>query len=48
MPFRFADPSLPVMPGLDPGIHRAAALDCRVEPGNDRGRRPWRGQDPVA
>jgi hypothetical protein len=23
------------MPGLDPGIHLAAALDCRVEPGND-------------
>jgi hypothetical protein len=27
-----------VMPGLDPGIHIAAArtMDCRVEPGNDR------------
>ena len=23
------------MPGLDPGIHRGAALDCRVKPGND-------------
>jgi hypothetical protein len=24
------------MPGLDPGIHRVVALDCRVEPGNDK------------
>jgi 3-isopropylmalate dehydrogenase len=23
------------MPGLDPGIHRARKLDCRVKPGND-------------
>ena len=27
------------MPGLDPGIHGAVALDCRVEPGNDMGER---------
>jgi hypothetical protein len=25
-----------VMPGPDPGIQLAAALDCRVKPGNDK------------
>jgi hypothetical protein len=24
-----------VMPGLDPGIHHAKKMDCRVKPGND-------------
>jgi hypothetical protein len=33
--------SLIVMPGLDPGSQlQAGRLDCRVEPGNDQGRRP--------
>jgi hypothetical protein len=27
--------NLRVMPGLGPGIHYLAPLDCRVEPGND-------------